>query len=84
MRQRQRVQVSAYLGPRNHHLQQHGYASGQGSVSLQQILRILRAVSEEHGMPVQGLRSRPGYRRAADGECPRLTGGDDGDVTAKR
>ena len=76
MCQRQRVQVTAY-----YHLQQLGHASRQGSVKLQQILWFLRASPEEHGMPVQRLRSPPGYRRTADGECPRLTGGDDGDVT---
>ena len=77
MCQRQRVQVTAY-----YHLQQLGHASRQGSVKLQQILWFLRASPEEHGMPVQRLRSRPGYRRTADGECPRLTGGDDGNVIA--
>ena len=54
MCQRQRVQVTAY-----YHLQQLGHASRQGSVKLQQILWFLRASPEEHGMPVQRLRSRP-------------------------
>ena len=50
-----RAEVTAY-----YHLQQLGHASRQGSVKLQQILWFLRASPEEHGMPVQGLRSQPG------------------------
>ena len=82
MCQRQRMQGTAYHRLRDYPLQQHGHASRQGSVKLQQVLWFLRASPEEHGMPVQGLRSQPGNRRAPDGECPRLTGGGDGDVTA--
>ena len=69
-------------GPCEHHLQQHGHGSGQGSVSLQQVLRILRAPPEGHGMPLQRLRPQAGHRRAADRGWPRASGRGDGDVTA--
>ena len=42
------MHASAYHGPCEHHLQQHGHGSGQGSVSLQQVLWILPALHQKN------------------------------------